>query len=431
VPVAYQVATGQPNPVSECEDPFAGQSELAPGPLVEEVLRRNPSLSAMVAAWQAAAERYPQAVSLEDPMLSTMVGPGTFGDPKHDVAWMIGASQKLPWPGKRQLRGDEASAEASAARMDVGDAELRLVELTKLALADYYLARRERQLNDENLRALQEFREIALAKYRANLVTQQDVLQSELELAELKRRALEIVRMESVAVARLNTLLHRPPNLPLPAPPALLATDRPTPSPDLLRQLAVDRRPDLSALGERVRAEQAAVELACRDYYPDLELSAKYDGFWQGADRQLAPAVGVNLNVPLDNERRRAAVREAEFRLNQRRAEYEAKRDTVLSEVQIAGQQLEESRRVVQLYRDELVTAGEQNLASARIGYTANRIDFLRLIDADRQLLMIRDKYQEAVVENYRRHAELERIIAGPLPGALRESSEEVAQPGR
>src|SRR2546426_122366 len=47
---------------------FRSAKELTVEMLVEQVLARNPSLAEMEAAWQAASARYPQAVSLDDPM---------------------------------------------------------------------------------------------------------------------------------------------------------------------------------------------------------------------------------------------------------------------------------------------------------------------------------------------------------------------------
>ena len=121
VPAAYRVAengsaptdaASPPSPPTEVgnrcdDDPFLGRIELDPEALVAAVRERNPSLAAMSAAWQAAVERYPQAIALEDPQLSTAMGPGTFGDPNHDVAWMIEGSQKFPWPGKRICAGSK------------------------------------------------------------------------------------------------------------------------------------------------------------------------------------------------------------------------------------------------------------------------------------------------------------------------------------
>src|SRR5438876_894145 len=64
---------------SDDDDPFAGRLELGVNQLVAEVLKRNPSIPAMVATWQAAAERYPQVISLDDPMFGFMVAPGSIG----------------------------------------------------------------------------------------------------------------------------------------------------------------------------------------------------------------------------------------------------------------------------------------------------------------------------------------------------------------
>ena len=94
-------------------DPFNGQAELSVEQLVAEVQARNPSLQAASAAWRAAAERYPQVVSLDDPMFTYMISPSGVGM-DNGGGWMVQASQKIPWAGKRALRGSAASAEADA-----------------------------------------------------------------------------------------------------------------------------------------------------------------------------------------------------------------------------------------------------------------------------------------------------------------------------
>ena len=166
--VSYQVpsAADQPKPkVSEPataqsvyrsddpSDPFDGQAELSVEQLVAEVQARNPSLQAASAAWRAAAERYPQAVSLDDPMFGYMIGPRGVGT-DNGGGWMVEASQKIPWAGKRALRGSAASADADAMRGDIGDVRLRLSEAARTAFYDYYLARREMEVNASTRRLL-------------------------------------------------------------------------------------------------------------------------------------------------------------------------------------------------------------------------------------------------------------------------------------
>ena len=413
-------------PTVEADDVFGGRSELELSVLIEEVLARNPSLQVAIATWREAAQRYPQVVSLEDPMFGTMLAPNAWGDETLEGGYMLEASQKLPWPGKRQLRGQAALAEASAARFDVGDTRLMLVEATKLSFFDYYLARREMEVNEKNVQIMEEFRNTASTKYRANQVTQQDVLQADVELAELKRRRYELERMEQVAVARINTLLHRNADHPLPSPPAQLKQTTETPTAANLQELAIMRRPDLAAVEARIRAEQANVALAAKEFYPDIEIAGRYDAFWQ--EEPLRPSVGVNLNVPIYREKRRAAVREAMFRVRRQRAEFEQRIDSIRNDVQAAYARLIESRRINELYQQSLLPIAQQNVDAARSGYTAANVDFLRLIEAQRQHFMLQERSYEAEAEYHRRLAELERLIGGPLIGAA--TDEEMPPPG-
>ena len=416
---SYQTPVTNTSPASTLtspsSDPFAGKTELEIDLLVSEVLQRNPSVSALVAAWRAAAERYPQVLSLDDPMFGAMLGPGSFGSSDVDFGYMVEISQKVPWPGKRHLRGAVAGAEADAAHQDIEDSRLRLAEAAKLAFFDYFLVRRKTEVTTESAQEIQRFRDIALRIIEAGRATQQDVLLAEVELAELARRQSELEQMEQVAIARINTLLHRVPDHPLPPPPKELAPVQDIPPADALRNLAVDRRPDLAAQAARIRAEEAAVELACKDFYPDLEFVARYDAFWQPAERDLRPQVGVNLNLPLQRDRRRAAVQGAIARVAQRRAELEQQIDQINYEVQAAVARLNQSRRNSQLYADPILPAARLSVESAQAGYEAGaKVDFLRLIEAQRRLIDYREKQYEAGAEYHRREAELERVLGGP-----------------
>ena len=53
------------------------RQELSLDLLVDQALVRNASVQSMVEAWRAAAQRYPQVVSLEDPMFMAMVAPAS------------------------------------------------------------------------------------------------------------------------------------------------------------------------------------------------------------------------------------------------------------------------------------------------------------------------------------------------------------------
>ncbi len=412
-PAVEQVVHQQSSDVDAGSDPFAGQAELSLAQLVAEVVQRNPTLQASLAAWSAAAERYPQAVALDDPLFQSMLAPASIGSSSVQSSFFVGVAQKLPWPGKRGLRGQAAQWEADAASFDSQEVQLRLREAAQIAFFDYYLVRRELALNDANVEALRKFRDTANAKYQASKVTQQDVLQAEVELARLDSRRIELEQNERVAVARINTLLHRGPDRRLPPPPASLSvgTDRWT-SAEL--QATAAQRPELAAQAARIQAEQTALALACKEFYPDVELMGRYDQFW--TDSPQRGQIGLNVNIPLDQSRRRAAVREAMFRLRKMEAEYQQALDNVRHDVETACARVEGSRKTAWLYSQRILPAARRNVESAAAGYTAGNVDFLRLIQAEREAIELEEKYQDAVAEYHRRRAELERAVGGELP---------------
>ncbi|HWB09487.1 MAG TPA: TolC family protein [Pirellulales bacterium] len=413
------------------DDPFAGQQELQIGRLLGEVLTRNQTLQAMRGAWLAAAQRYPQERALDDPVFTSMVAPaslnsGIAGAPGNSAGYLVGGAQTLPWFGKRTLRGETALAESRAARWEADDARLAIIEATGITYYDYYLVRQDLALNEQNRLKLGEFHEIAARKYEANLAPQQDVLQAEVELAELARRQIELERLKRIATARLNTLMHRPPDAYLPPPPAHIDAPPLALSVAEMRASALSRRPDLAALAAKLRAEQSRLALAYKGYYPDFEVFGRYDNFW--SQPSLRGQVGVNMNVPLYCDKRAAAVREAQWRLSQRRAEYEQRIDDINREVQTAFERFDEAQQTVDLYSHEILPAARKNVASAFAAYEAGGGDFLRLIAAQRQLIALQERYQQSIADYHRRRVELERAVGQPLPSV---SAAESIPPGR
>jgi outer membrane protein, heavy metal efflux system len=413
--VARQQTQAQvPMRLERIDDPFAGQSELNLDQLVAEVLARNRSLAALQAAWRAAAEKYPQAISLADPTFMSLMAPGSFNDPNFQSSFMVGASQQLPWAGKRRLRGDVARAETNAASMDANDLAVRIAATTRATFFDYYLARRQLDLLRENERRLREFRDVARAKYEAKSANQQDMLQADVELAELTRQRIEFERDANVTVARINTLLHRLPNVPLPPPPREIAKPISLPEAPMLYQVALSRRPDLAAIGARLRAEQAQFELARREFYPDFEVGGRYDQFWDRVNQR--GQIGINMNVPLYQDRRYAAMREANWKICQRRAEFDQQVDSIRNDVQAAFEQVNASREIFALYDDRVLPTIDQNIKAARTAYETGQVAFLSLIEAQRQLIDAQMKRAEALADYHRKLAELEQAIAGPVP---------------
>ncbi len=420
IPVAYREAPSNDRTQTPATSPapadlpLAGRSALTAEDAVRVVLDRNPTLAQMRATAAAVAARYPQVMSLDDPTATVWTAPGSAGSPNVNYAARVEVAQKFLYPGKRGLKGDAVRAEALAAAEDVEDARLQLAESARSALADYQLAVKATAVAGENAKLLAEFRKNAESRYKTGQGQQQDVLQADVEIARQEERLVSLRRARLVAVARLNTLMHMPPDVPLP-PPA--EAERPAPLPEAakFREAALGR-PDVRAVVARVAAEEATLALAAKEYKPDVELMAAYDGFWQGTDRPLQWQVGVRTNLPVRYARRGGAVEEARAKVAQRRAELARLTDQVSLQVQEAFEQVREADEVVKLYEIKILPAAAANVKEAQAGYTNNRVPFLNLIEAQRNAVGLRDRYYEAAAESVRRRATLERAVGGPLP---------------
>jgi len=100
-------------------------------------------------------------------------------------------------------------------------------------------------------------------------------------------------------------------------------------------------------------------------------------------------------------------------KLQKERAQYANLADQARFEVQSVYAELVEGDRIVRLYEEKNLPVSKQYLQSARANYTAGKADFLRLIDAQRQLYAQREKYYQALANYHRRLVEMERVVGG------------------
>jgi len=412
-------ADGAP-PIGTGVDPFETADRLERTVLVQAVLERNPTLEAARQAWQAGSERVSQAAALDDPILSYSLAPLSIGDAEIRYGQVITLGQRFPYPGKRGLRGEIATAEAETSRFDFEAARLHLATFASQIFDEYYLVHRAIEINDEHLALLEDFQRIATVRYASGSASQQDPLQAEVEIAHLLHRGLELDTNRRNLMARINGLIHRRPELSLPPPPRGL----PLPE-DLglqtstLQEEALLSRPELRRLEAMTLASRSRIELEHAEFRPDFLVTGSYNSLWNESDHRWL--VGVAVALPLYRKQRRAGVAEAEAHLQETESDRLLAEDEIRSEVQIASQRLEEAHHVVELYRSRVIPASRDQVSAALAGFKTGGTSFLALMEAERNQRRAELQLHAALADLHSRHAELERQI-GRVPG-ISESS--------
>ncbi len=404
-------------------DPFSGLDHLEREIVIRAVVERNPSIAAARHGWEAASARERQRSSLDDPTLSYGLAPLSIGASEVSYGQIIGFAQRLPYPGKPDLRGEIARAEAEAARHDYEAVQLQLASIASLLFDDYYLVARALEINAEHVGLLEDFQRLATVRYAAGLASQQDPLQAEVEGAHLLHRDVVLRTRQRTVIAQLNALLHRPPDASLPPPPAELALpDLPAGVSTVTVSDALVERPEIKAQLAEVEAREAAVRLRDRDFYPDFEITTSYNSMWGNSEHRWM--VGLGIDIPIRRDRLHAASAEAAAALKQAESERSALEDAVRTEVFVARERLTEAEHVVELYRNRLLPASEDQIRAARAGFETGQNSFLVLIEAERNQRSVRLGFEEALTDSSRRRAELDRAL-GRMPAlGLEENTE-------
>ncbi len=384
---------------------------------VAHALVNNPGLKSAFARWRAAAEKVPQARSLMDPSLRYNYAIETGGGPpSHRVELM----QEFPFFGKLGLREKMALAEAWGAKAAYEQERLSLIRRVKEAYYEYYYLGRAIRVTEQNIELLKLMEEVASTKFRAG-EAQQDVLKAQVELEKMRNELRSLENMRGAVAAKLNAELNRPIDTPLPWPEEVGQQNLKYPEEQIL-ELAKTASWELRAMSFEVEKNQKMLALARREFWPDFGLGVAYMRNRMGAGGMMVSEEGeeaveamVSVNLPVWRKRLYAQVGEAKASLTAAIEAKQQKENALLSEIRFALYKYNDAVRQIRLYAETLIPKAEQALSASQAGYRAGHVDFVNVIDSERELLTFRLAYEEALAGHQQRIAELEMMVGQPL----------------
>lgn len=373
----------------------------------------NREIGAAAQRWEAAKQVPPQVSAYEDPVIAWTEWntPRTLDITRAETT-IFGISQRIPFPGKLSLKGTIAEREADIAREALHAKVQDVLARVKAAYYDIYLTWQTLGVYEEDKRLVDQFTEIALSKYRLGEVSQSDVLRAQVEQARLVNLlTIQKLKIET-ANARLNALLHRPPEALLGVPIGPVGFTLPYTLDELLA-MATTARPDLKARDLAIARDGQKLNLASKQYYPDFQLRFdRFIRFKQSDDFGLM----ASLTFPLAfKSKYDAGMAQAQADLRASQEDYQATKDQVFFQIKDALVEVETQRALVVLLRDTHIPQAEQSLEASNAGYQTATVDFLSLIDSLRVLEDFRLALFRAMADFEKRWAELERVVGREL----------------
>ena len=380
--------------------------------LVREAEQNNPDIAAARRGYEASTHLAGQASALPDTQLTVQhfsVGsPRPFaGFSNSEFAYMgFGASQEIPFPGKRSLRGEVANREADARKIQIES--VRRTITAKLKATYFRLAYLQQTLSvlERNDKLLQTVQQIVESRYRVGQGNQQEVLKAQLQhtkiLQQITMHHREAGQMEAV----LKQLLNRSQDTPdIQTEPLAVREIRYNAS-DLLN-LAKQQNPDVQAQQQMVKKAESQIDLAHNDFRPDFNVQYMYENTGRKFRDYYVATFGINLP---NRGRRRAELAEAEASREQANKQLEAELQRRLAEVQDQYVLAQTSAEQLKIYSEGLIPQSQMTFRSALAAYEANRQDFQTLLWSFLDVLNLQIDYERELADHESALAQLEAL---------------------
>ena len=380
--------------------------------LLREAEQNNPEIAVAERGYTAATYVARQASALPDTQVTLQqfaVGsPRPFaGYANSEFAYVgLGASQEIPYPGKRGLRGQVANREADVRRIQIES--VRRTVTDKLKAVYFRLAYLQQTLSvlDRNAQLLKDVEQIVESRYRVGKGNQQEVLKAQLQstkiLQEITMHHREVGQLE----AQLKQLLNRPQESPDIQTEPLAARSLTYSASDLL-SLAKQENPNVKAQEAMLAKTESQVELAKKEFRPDFTVQYMY----QNTDRKFRDYYMAGFSITLPNRgRRKAELAEAEANRDQANKQLEAEVQHRLAEVQDQYVVAQTSAEQLKIYKDGLIPQSNATFQSALAGYQANRQDFETLLSSFMDVLNLETEYQRELADHEVAMARLEML---------------------
>ena len=382
-----------------------------------DALAANPEIAAAQNRYDAARQRPAQERSLPDPMVSAgynaagnpLIGAGLGTEPTANVGFMV--SQEIPYPGKLGLRASMASREADAEFQQIEAARLSVVARVKQAYYRLAYAYAVGDVLARNRDLLTTLLKVSENRYTVGQAAQQDVIKAQTQISILDLQVERVAQERAIREGELNALLARPPAAPVARPDDLQLTEFDA-SIDALVAAANERAPMLRREQIMVDRSQIAVDAARKDYKPDFAMSGGY--YYMGAMPPMYE-FRIDVKIPLQRERRAAAVAERLQTVEQARKTYDTARLGLQSRIQEDYATASTAVRLARLYRDTVLPQARLALESSMASYQTGRVDFLSVVTNFGTMLEYEMAYFEQLASYHTAVSRLEEITGIPM----------------
>ncbi|MCA9090704.1 MAG: TolC family protein [Planctomycetaceae bacterium] len=342
-----------------------------------------------------------------DKLPDPMVGANVFGNPIETAAGSqranLTVSQMIPWLERLDAQSQQACYEAMAMQQNYQAERLKVIGELRTNWAKLYVLGRQLETVKANQQLLQSLGDLVTARLGQNRGSVGDVTLLTVELGRLEEQLVITTQQIRSTTAEMNRLIGRPAETPI-GIPQVLPSELPPWSHDMLRQWAWERQPAIAAAQLRTSASRWGIEVAELRRRPDVSIGAS----WFLIDDNRPPStvvdvgqdawsIGAQVSVPLWAEKYDAMQDEAtwkHFAAQSSVQDLRLKYDATLRDL---WEQAKAAHETATLYQSTIIPQARQTLDADQQALANGTVDFDRVIQDIRNLLMLQLGHDRAL----------------------------------
>ena len=397
------------------------EQRIAEQPTIPELViyayEHNPSIQAAREGWRATVEQYRVATGYPDPQLTATYYPDPIETRFGPQDWNIILSQMIPFPGRLSKAGDVVETEARIARLDldktVRDITVGIIE----SYYELYYIHKASEIADANRKILNELTKIGETAYGQDRTAFLDVVKAQSQTAQLGYDILLLKDLAETEKTRLNGLLNRPPRAPL-GPIQEAPFDTLVYSLDELFQMAEMYREEIQMAELQIEKAESQIDLARYENLPEFRVGLFY-GVIGDPDVPNPPpdagddALGVQFgfSIPLWLGKNSGRIQRARALADQNRAAKTATVNDVYTRIRNLYFRLQNARRLITLYRDELLPQATTSLETAETWFREGQGSFSDFLETQSVVYNFQLALARARADHGKLLAGLERLV--------------------
>jgi len=390
--------------------------------LIEEGLANNQDIKSLESQVKSFREEISFAGSLNDPrigiaLLNIPTDHFRF-DQEPMTQKQIFIAQKIPWFGKLGLRSQQAAMKAIRQEAILKAKRLELSREIATAYYELGFVANSQKTNEKLIKMLTQLLRVSEARYASGQGLQQDVLQAQVELSKLLDEQITLDKKRRTLEDRINGLLNRGSFIPV-TPPQSLPYPDPILEMEELQTQTLAMNPWLKVKQAEIEIASVGIELARKNYWPDLDFKVAYgqrEEDFNGRDLPDFVSTSVVMNIPLWKKTRQDK-KLAATQLSYQAAlqSYQNLANGLPHKIDALVTDIRNVRKNYRLITDALIVQAEQWARSSLTAYEVGKVNFNTMINAQIRLLRFELQSENYLFSLYIKRAELEELLGEPL----------------